>query len=278
MAIQFLDHRPPVVARAPGGAHRLGVVRSQPSAASVSTRVVQGLCAATDLAVATSALDALGGGRTGALLTVAVVGATAATGGYAPRLRRRVAAEGGRLAVQLAVGLAVTAPVAALLSSSLTVADVITVAGALVVARSVSHALVRWARLAGVVGRRTIVVGGGTAVADVAALLAAHPECGLKPVGVVTGSEWAGAEIPRVGDADELFDVIARERIAVVVVTPDAGAGAEDAARRAMLDAVRRLGVDVYVAAEGERGLSWSAEDVSGVPFAHLRRSGDSAA
>lgn len=96
------------------------------------------------------------------------------------------------------------------------------VIGALVILlRAVVYALVRRLRRTGAVAHRTLIVGAGRVGADVAAVLQAHPEYGLAPVGFLDDDPPGHAELlplPLLGGPGSLQRLLAPGDVRAVVV------------------------------------------------------------
>jgi exopolysaccharide biosynthesis polyprenyl glycosylphosphotransferase len=95
--------------------------------------------------------------------------------------------------------------------------------GLLVGGRVFTNQLILLGRRRRLVAHRTLVVGGGPVAADLAVLLAAHPQYGLFPVGFVDqgGSGLANAVSTRLGYVDDLSSIVAQTRADVILLADD---------------------------------------------------------
>jgi exopolysaccharide biosynthesis polyprenyl glycosylphosphotransferase len=95
--------------------------------------------------------------------------------------------------------------------------------GLLVGGRVFTNQLILLGRRRRLVAHRTLVVGGGPVAADLAVLLAAHPQYGLFPVGFVDqgGSGVANAVSTRLGYVDDLSSIVAQTRADVILLADD---------------------------------------------------------
>lgn len=103
------------------------------------------------------------------------------------------------------------------------------ITGAIVAARGGAYAVIRHARRTGLIRHRTLMIGGGAVAADLAGILARHPELGLQPIGYVHNmptSHFHGSDADYCGSIDEVETVIKRTGATVLLV---AFGGAPDA-------------------------------------------------
>ena len=87
--------------------------------------------------------------------------------------------------------------------------------------RAPCYAVLRSLRRRGLVGHRTLIVGGGQVASDLAQTLIDHPEIGLRPAGFVDDDPLFPADrrpVPLLGPTDQLRDVIVERDIGNVVV------------------------------------------------------------
>jgi len=117
------------------------------------------------------------------------------------------------------------------------------------VARSAVTLAQRVARSRGLHGTPTLIVGAGVVGAQVARLLDAHPEYGLRPLGFIDdqplSSSWACAStLPLLGGVDDIAAIVRRSGARSIVVT---FAGASDARLRPLIRECRELGAQVSV-------------------------------
>jgi exopolysaccharide biosynthesis polyprenyl glycosylphosphotransferase len=92
---------------------------------------------------------------------------------------------------------------------------------AILIARGVAYAVVRWARSSGRVRHRTVIVGAGDLGLRLASSMLEHPECGLDPVGFVELHDHADLSplpLPNLGSYQQLSNVIQEYRIRNVIV------------------------------------------------------------
>lgn len=172
-------------------------------------------------------------------LTVALVPTTfwAASALLLPLLLTVAAAHGYRarltlsaldqvpVAVLGALGAGLVHAVVVLASTTASLATVLlrtAVLGACVLAlRSLSVAVIRFARRRRVVVHRTLVVGGGVVGRQLVQRFQERTELGLEPVGVLDADEPAAADeldVPWLGGVEHLADTVLREDVDVVVV------------------------------------------------------------
>ncbi|GAA1839412.1 exopolysaccharide biosynthesis polyprenyl glycosylphosphotransferase [Pseudonocardia alni subsp. carboxydivorans] len=137
-----------------------------------------------------------------------------------------------------------TAIVATLIAPRYDSADVVStfllnsavVIGLVVLGRITVTTVIRWSRAVGRTRHRTVVVGAGSVAADLCRVLGAEPRYGLDVVGFVDdgGRGPAGSWVPRLGDVDDLEQVVREQRISVVLVADG------DISESHLVEAVRR--------------------------------------
>ncbi|WP_175471611.1 sugar transferase [Geodermatophilus telluris] len=91
-----------------------------------------------------------------------------------------------------------------------------------VVTRAAAYSVIRCARRRGRLYQRTLLLGAGTLAGYLAANLVAHPEYGLRPVGMLDDEPLLTEEeraVPVLGGYTDLNNVLLGERVDVVVVT-----------------------------------------------------------
>jgi exopolysaccharide biosynthesis polyprenyl glycosylphosphotransferase len=211
---------------------------------------------------------------------LAMVAALAACGQQRLRICLRVSDQVGRIVGAAALPLLIVLPWLpegdalrlALLSAALVTAI-----------RAALYLALRAAHRHGVLTERTLVVGTGAVGTEVASLLSAHPEFGLRPCGFLTGAappaDGAGTPLPVLGDPADLIDVVGQWRIRRVIVSALDG---RDEDLVPALHAARRLGTDVCMVPRlSELGLAIprsSLDEVWGIPLIPLRRGGPASA
>jgi exopolysaccharide biosynthesis polyprenyl glycosylphosphotransferase len=149
-------------------------------------------------------------------------------------------------------------------------------AGLLVLVRAGLYALLRAAHRRGRLVESGLVVGTGTLGVEVAELLRAHPEFGLRPAGFVDSlPPGEKCTLPLLGPLVDLPELIARHRVSRVIVCFPADSDADVVT---VLRAARPLPADVCVvprlyelAASTPEGCR---DEVWGVPLIPLRRFG----
>ena len=145
-------------------------------------------------------------------------------------------------------------------------------AAALVLGRSVAYAVVRRARRLGRVGDRTVVVGAGAVGLEILRLLDAHPEYGLRPIGVVDDVRDEPG-LPLLGALGDLQDVIERHQVRRLIVA-FGPTGEQELVE--VLRQVSSLDVDLHVVPRFfELGLvpgGPGVEHLWGIPVYQVRR------
>ena len=169
-------------------------------------------------------------------------------------------------------GIAVCAALPALLLA--TPGYALAAVAGLAVGRSVSYAALRAARRRGLLGERTLLVGAGKLGCEVAGILAAHPELGLRAYGFVDGRPSARpTPLPWLGDVTALPQLVAAHRIRrVLVCFPRTSDAALVPALRAVTGARISLVPRLYEL--GRDGPASSRDEVWGIPLMALRRPG----
>jgi exopolysaccharide biosynthesis polyprenyl glycosylphosphotransferase len=107
----------------------------------------------------------------------------------------------------------------------------------------------RWARRRRLVGRPVLIVGAGMVGAQVARRLEDHPEYGLYPAGFLDDdprplAEVGGREVPVLGSAEDLDEVVRRTRTRNLIV---AFSSVADAHVSRLIQRCQELGVEVSV-------------------------------
>jgi exopolysaccharide biosynthesis polyprenyl glycosylphosphotransferase len=145
-------------------------------------------------------------------------------------------------------------------------------AAALVLGRSVAYSVVRRARRLGRVGDRTVVVGAGAVGLEILRLLDAHPEYGLRPIGVVDDVRDEPG-LPLLGALGDLQDVIERHQVRRLIVA-FGPTGEQELVE--VLRQVSSLDVDLHVVPRFfELGLvpgGPGVEHLWGIPVYQVRR------
>jgi exopolysaccharide biosynthesis polyprenyl glycosylphosphotransferase len=212
-------------------------------------------------------------------LVVVTIWLYAASGLYRPRLSMSVLDDLPILAMRAVVAAALV--IAAVIAFGThrhgdhVLMAVGTMTAAIVAARVVCYAVVRWARRTGVISHRTLVIGAGQVGATLGKQLLAHREYGLRPVGFVDSDPLlAGTELPLpvFGGPDRLAQILELMRVQVVVVSFSATREA------AMVDVIRtcdRMRCEIFFVPRLYELQSFSrdVQDVWGIPLVRLRRS-----
>jgi exopolysaccharide biosynthesis polyprenyl glycosylphosphotransferase len=107
----------------------------------------------------------------------------------------------------------------------------------------------RWARGRGLVGRPVLIMGAGIVGAQVARRLDDHPEYGLCPVGFLDDdprpiAEVGGRDVPVLGTAEDLGEVVERTRVRNLIV---AFSSVADARVSRLIQRCQELGIEVSV-------------------------------
>jgi exopolysaccharide biosynthesis polyprenyl glycosylphosphotransferase len=202
----------------------------------------------------------------------AVFAVLAGSGVQRLRICLRVSDQVGRIVVAAIVPVVVLLP---FVGAGQALRVVVVAAGVLVGVRSaVSYGLVA-ARRRGRLAERALVVGAGETGTRIAALLAEHPELGLRPVGFLDSGMPPAAPLPLLGAPAELTDVVREHRISrVIVATPEG----HDDGLVPVLRAARALAADVCVVPRlpgvGMAVPRACLDEVWGIPLLPLRRPG----
>ncbi|MEA3056005.1 MAG: hypothetical protein QOD30_1437, partial [Actinomycetota bacterium] len=150
-------------------------------------------------------------------LGAAMVGILAATGCYRPRFTSQVGAVIGRLVASVtvaAIGVAaINGPTRALLVLRVTPFAIVMLIGA----RCIASIGVRTMRVH-LIGQPTLIVGAGALGATMAANLLAHPELGLRPIGVVDDVADERLPLPLLGGTGELSEIVEQSGVRHVIV------------------------------------------------------------
>ena len=228
-----------------------------------------------DLAALATAVAVTGAGLArGSGYCAAAMIAFAAAGLYRLRVGQRVSDQAGRIAVaamlpSLALA-AWSAPGQALLLGGCATGLVIT-------ARMAAAAELRTAYRRGMLVRRTLIIGGGSAAGSLARLLRQHPELGLRVSGAVDNhlpadQPGGAARLPLLGRLDQARAVISGFDIAQVLVCFPAATEAE---LTAALRSCREAGVAVSVLPRlpglGLAVPRYCLDEIWGVPLIPLR-------
>jgi len=211
-------------------------------------------------------------------LAALIVALYSASGLYRSRLTLAVLDDATHLVGRAAAAAATVVAVEVLVSGAAGQAQLLLSAGLFVVAvlllRSLGYCVVRSFRARGLVGHPTLILGAGRVGAQIAALLCAHPEYGLKPVGFLDRDPLlAEAErpIPVLGGDDALAETIVEFGVRDVVVA--FGSLPESA----MVEVIRtcdRLECEIFFVPRLFELHSTSREmdHVWGLPLVRLRR------
>lgn len=237
------------------------------------------LVAADAIAVGVAAASA---GLPAALATcycVAVLAALAMGGLYAGRVGARAGEDAGRLAL---AGVIPAAVALAWMSPGATVGLALTGAAALVAFRAIALAGLRVAGRRGLLTTPALVVGRGALGSEVARLLHAHPEYGLRVRGAVDGDARPGRQrppgssapdhLPCLGPARMAGEVVQRLRIGQVLVCQPAVAGPElTAVVRECRAAGARVSVGPDLPGVGLAVPRRCLDEIRGMPFVPVR-------
>lgn len=229
--------------------------------------------ALADAGAFTAGLAAVGLSVGGAAYAALGLVALVVAGAYRRQLALGVLDEVGRLLQCLAVPVVVLGALSPLvgLPGNLPVQAAVT-AVALVLGRSVAYSVVRHARRVGRVGDRTVVVGAGAVGLEILRLLDAHPEYGLRPVGVVDDVPHE-PNLPLLGTLRDLQDVIAEHGVRRLIVA-FGPTGEQELVE--VLRQVSSLDVDLHVVPRFfELGLvpgGAGVEHLWGIPVYQVRR------
>jgi exopolysaccharide biosynthesis polyprenyl glycosylphosphotransferase len=204
------------------------------------------------------------------LYSVLVIALLGASGCYRPRFTAQLGAVIGRLVATVAMATVVVAQLASPERALSIMRLAPLVAFALVGARAIASVGVRTMR-ARSTGDATLIVGGGAVGSRMAANLLAHPEYGLRPVGIVDDIADEVLPLPILGDTGQLVSVVRAFDVRHVVV---AFGRADEGRMVEVLRTCEGLDADVWVVPRlFELGIDVSTTDeLWGVPIAHLRR------
>jgi exopolysaccharide biosynthesis polyprenyl glycosylphosphotransferase len=195
----------------------------------------------------------------------------AASGRHRLRICLRVSDQAGRIAIAAALP-------ALLLLVWLPVHPVLRLAlwsgGIVIACRVVLCTALRAAHRRGLLTEPAVIVGAGTFGAYIAELMRAHPEFGLRPMGLLDdGPPRLDLALPTLGRPADLADVIGRLGIRRVIVCFSSDCKDEDLVT--VLRANRPLGADVYVVPRFyELGMAvprGCLDELWGVPLVPLR-------
>jgi exopolysaccharide biosynthesis polyprenyl glycosylphosphotransferase len=205
-----------------------------------------------------------------ALLVLAVL---AAGRQHRLKITPRVSDDAGRLVAAAGLpALAVLPWLGAGATTRLVLASVVLIGGG----RALLYQILRAARRRGKLTENTVIVGTGTAAAELARLAQAHAELGLRPVGFVdSGPARAVLPLPVLGPPADLANVIQRHQIGRVIVAE--GAGGEPAVLGG-LRAACELPADICVLPLlpelGSAVPRSVLDEIWGLPLIPLRRTG----
>lgn len=151
---------------------------------------------------------------------------------------------------------------------------VVVYAGAIVVLRMVTHALIRQLRSRRLIIEPVLILGAGSLGCEMARALLDHPEYGLEPIGFVGSSDEIGLPVPVLGDVSQLDRLLAYRGIRHIIVAFGATGDMD------LVSAVRtceRRRVEIYVVPRFfELGVPIDGrhiENIWGIPLQHLQRS-----
>ena len=138
---------------------------------------------------------------------------------YRARITMRTLEEVPRLSGRLAIPLLLAAPVALLADGAhdLLVMALITVP-AVLVARTVSYAIVRSARRHHLLMETAVILGAGSVGTELAHIFQTYPEYGIQPVGFLDNVPESDLTLPLLGEVDDLSRVLAKGRVQRVIV------------------------------------------------------------
>ncbi|HWO71107.1 MAG TPA: sugar transferase [Actinomycetota bacterium] len=145
-------------------------------------------------------------------------------------------------------------------------------AGLVIPARALAYALVRAAKVRGLVWERTLIVGGGALGVELAGILERHPEYGLRPIGFLDRDPLPDLPLPVLGEPKDLPRAVEELEVRRVIV---AFGGPTDRETAVALRALEALPVEVHVVPRFfELGSvpAGAADDVRGIPLVHLPR------
>jgi exopolysaccharide biosynthesis polyprenyl glycosylphosphotransferase len=233
------------------------------------------LVLAGDLGALAAAVLAAGPAWVPAILFVALAVATfAAEGEYRLRISLGIA----HVLTRTVGTVAFAALTAALLSGPRAHAADLALAGALappalIVARTVTFALVRRLRRAGVISEPTVIIGSGPWALELARTLADHREYGLEAVGFLDRDRGERLPLPVLGTVDDLDAVVGRHGIRRVIV---AFGPTREADMVKVLRASARRDFEVHVVPRffelGATPLGPRTDDVWGIPLVRMQR------
>jgi exopolysaccharide biosynthesis polyprenyl glycosylphosphotransferase len=153
-------------------------------------------------------------------------------------------------------------------------------AGFMIVFRGAAYAALRVLRRSGLLTEQVLLVGADSIGLQIASLLTAHGELGLRPVGFLDQQRPDDGELPPVlGTPSDLAEVAGRFRIRRIILCFPAG-GDDDLV--AAVRAARPLGADVCMVPRlhtlGAAVPRASLDEVWGIPLVPLRRAGQGSA
>jgi exopolysaccharide biosynthesis polyprenyl glycosylphosphotransferase len=211
-----------------------------------------------------------------ALYLAAVLITLAAGRQHRLRICLRVGDQAGRILIATAVPALV---LLAWLPATGVLALALWSGGLVLVARLLLYATLRAAHRRGLLTESAVVVGAGTFGAYVAELMSAHPEFGLRPMGLLDDAPpRLDLAVPSLGSPSDLGDVVRRLGITRVIVCFSSECRDEDIVT--LMRANRPLPADVYVVPRlYELGMAvprGCLDELWGIPLIPLRSFGHS--
>jgi exopolysaccharide biosynthesis polyprenyl glycosylphosphotransferase len=162
------------------------------------------------------------------VMSILVLALFAAGGLYRPRLHLSLLDDLPRLLGRLLIATALISTIIAIRHDRIAIDGFLRASAALIAMSLLGRALTTWTiravRRRGGVTHRTVLVGGGPLAADVARVLARHPQYGLRVVGYVDAVARncpADVVLPCLGDLSNLRDVLEQSSAnSLIVVDP----------------------------------------------------------
>lgn len=232
------------------------------------------LLLSSDMVALVAAAVLVGRGWSAAGYSIAVLAALSGLGRYRRRICMRVSDEVPRIAAAAALPLLLLVP---WLHSVVGLVIVGLVSATLIVAmRAALYASVRAAYRANWLTERVLIVGTGKLGLEVSELLLAHPDLGLRPVGLV-GDITPAAEppVPVLGGLARISDVVRRHSVSKIIVSLPAETDDELLSK---LCSEFPHWTDVYAVAPTYELASIvptsCMDEIWGIPLLPLRRSG----
>jgi len=143
------------------------------------------------------------------------------TGAYRVRISLRTLDEIGRIARAALVPFLPFLGLGTLAAANGLLLQLVATGLALVAARAVAYSVLRGRRRRGHSSEATLIVGAGRVGEELAAVLRAHPEYGLRPVGFVdsiTPNGSRGPSLPLLGSIHDLEDILSRLELHRIMV------------------------------------------------------------